>query len=119
MNSSHSHLHQQQQIQTPAFTYTPNRREVHVPPPPPIMTMSGNEMQATTEGMGTPAGTWATPTTQGMKPRPATIHEGFSYCSGEGFNTIQAWDPSGLDMQSTPSETMSRPVSMHQQEFYP
>ncbi|KAM7192686.1 meiotic expression up-regulated protein 26 [Naviculisporaceae sp. PSN 640] len=67
-----------------------------------------------------PQGTlWTTPTSQGMRPRPATIHEGFSYCMGEGFEGVPAWDPSSLQMQQTPSDTMSsRPISVHQ-DYYP
>lgn len=65
-----------------------------------------------------PAGVWTTPTSQEARPRPATIHEGFSFCAGEEFGTIASWEtPSGLTLH-TPSDTMSRPVSMHQ-DFYP
>ncbi|KAI0128724.1 hypothetical protein BJ170DRAFT_580448 [Xylariales sp. AK1849] len=80
--------------------------------------MNGNEMPSKTEGMSAPTGLWTTPTSQGMRPRPATIHEGFSYCVGEEYGTLPSWDPHGLHMQNTPSDTMSRPVSMHQ-DFYP
>lgn len=75
-------------------------------------------MPAKTEGMSAPAGLWTTPTSQGMRPRPATIHEGFSYCVGEEYGTLPSWESGGLTMQTTPSDTMSRPVSMHQ-DFYP
>ncbi len=87
------------------------------PRPPPIVTMNGTEAQIKTEGMP-PQGVWTTPTTQGMRPRPATIHEGFSYCMGEGYEGLPSWDSSTLPMQQTPSDTVSRPISVHQ-EFYP
>lgn len=80
--------------------------------------MNGNETPTKTEGMSAPAGAWTTPTSQGMRPRPATIHEGFSFCVGEEYGTLPSWDSGGLTMQNTPSDTMSRPVSMHQ-DFYP
>ncbi|KAJ0109248.1 hypothetical protein J7T55_009579 [Diaporthe amygdali] len=59
-----------------------------------------------------------------MRPRPATIHEGFSYCVDESYHGLPAWDSSTLPMhqqqqQNTPSDTVSsRPISVHQ-EFYP
>ena len=87
--------------------------------PTPIVTMNGSEMPVKSEAMGQPQGMWTTPTTQGMRPRPATIHEGFSYCMGEGYDALPSWDSSTLPTQQTPSDTMSsRPISMHQ-EFYP
>lgn len=65
-----------------------------------------------------PVGVWTTPTSQETRARPATIHEGFSFCTGDEFGTIPSWGtPSGLTIH-TPSDTMSRPVSMHQ-DFYP
>ncbi|KAK9781600.1 hypothetical protein AB5N19_06028 [Seiridium cardinale] len=119
MDSNQAHM--RQQIQTPTFTFNPNnqfRRDVPPPRPPPIITMNGHELPAKTEGMNAPAGMWTTPTSQGMRPRPATIHEGFSYCVGEDYATIPSWESGGMAMQGTPSDTMSRPVSMHQ-DFYP
>lgn len=80
--------------------------------------MNGHEMPAKTDGMSVPTGMWTTPTSQGMRPRPATIHEGFSYCVAEDYGTIPSWEAHGMAMQSTPTDTMSRPVSMHQ-DFYP
>lgn len=75
-------------------------------------------MSTGVEGQMAPAGVWTTPTSQEARPRPATIHEGFSFCAGEEFGTIASWEtPSGLTLH-TPSDTMSRPVSMHQ-DFYP
>lgn len=82
-------------------------------------------MPVKTEAMGTtPQGMWTTPTSSGMRPRPATIHEGFSYCMDEGYDGLPSWDSSTLPMQQqqqqqTPSDTVSsRPISVHQ-EFYP
>jgi len=71
-----------------------------------------------TESMVAPQGVWTTPTSQGMRPRPATIHEGFSYSMVEGYEGLPSWDSSTLPMQHTPSDTMSRPISVHQ-DFYP
>ncbi|KAF3063780.1 Meiotic expression up-regulated protein 26 [Daldinia childiae] len=80
--------------------------------------MNRNDMSTGVEGQMAPAGVWTTPTSQETRPRPATIHEGFSFCAGEEFGTIASWEtPSGLTIH-TPSDTMSRPVSMHQ-DFYP
>lgn len=82
-----------------------------------MLTMNGNELAAKTEPMGTPQSVWTTPTSQGMRPRPATIHESLSYCMGEAYEGLPAWDSSHL--QHTPSDTIpSRPISVHQ-DFYP
>ncbi|WYZ40446.1 hypothetical protein EsH8_IV_000787 [Colletotrichum jinshuiense] len=119
MDSGQAQL--RQQIQTPSFTFNPNnkfRRDV-LPRTTPIINMNGNDMPIKQEGVGAPAGVWTTPTTQGMRPRPATIHEGFSYSMGDDFGTLPSWDSSPLPMQQTPSDAMSRPVSVHQQDFYP
>lgn len=86
--------------------------------PNPMITMNGHEIPVKTEGMSAPTGMWTTPTSQGMRPRPATIHEGFSYCVGEEYGTIPSWEATAMAMQNTPSDSMSRPVSMHQ-DFYP
>ncbi len=76
-------------------------------------------MPVKTESMAAPQGAWTTPTSHGMRPRPATIHEGFSFCVGEGFEGVPAWDGSQLQMHQTPSDAMSsRPISVHQ-DFYP
>ena len=83
----------------------------------PIVTMSGPETPVKAEVMA-PQGAWMTPSTHGMRPRPATIHEGFSYCMPEEHGGIQSWDAQSLQTQLTPSETMSRPISVHQ-DFYP
>lgn len=69
--------------------------------------------------MSTPQAAWMTPTSQGLRQPSATIHEGFSYSMGEPLDGLTAWDPSSLPMQQTPtSDSMSRPISMHQ-DFYP
>lgn len=85
---------------------------------PPSNTMNGNEVQDGLDVVEAPAGAWMTPTSQGLRPRPATIHEGFSYCAGEDYSTMPSWDVSSNFSMPTPSDTMSRPVSMHQ-DFYP
>lgn len=75
-------------------------------------------MSVKVENQVAPAGVWTTPTSQEARPRPATIHEGFSFCASDEFGTIPSWEtPSGLTIH-TPSDTMSRPVSMHQ-DYYP
>lgn len=64
-----------------------------------------------------PTGVWTTPTSQHMRPRPATYHEGFTFCDSELYGTIPSWDsPTALHAQ-TPSDTMSRPTSMHQELY--
>lgn len=85
--------------------------------PSPAITMNGTTMPVKTESMSCPQGMWMAPTSQDMRPRPATIHEGFSFCMGEGFEGVPAWASSSL--QQTPSDAMSsRPISVHQ-DFYP
>ncbi|KAK3322320.1 hypothetical protein B0H66DRAFT_198661 [Apodospora peruviana] len=122
MDSTQTQL--RQQIQIPSFAFnSPNnkfRRDVPPPRPAPIITMNADKHPVKMESISAaPQGVWTTPTSQGMRPRPATIHEGFSYCMGEGFEGLPAWDTSSLQMQQTPSDTMpSRPLSVHQ-EFYP
>ncbi|KAI1143775.1 hypothetical protein F5Y05DRAFT_5995 [Hypoxylon sp. FL0543] len=119
MDSNQAHL--RQQIHVPTFTLGSNdnfNREVQPPRPPPLASMNRNEMPTKVESQMAPAAVWTTPTSQEPRPRPATIHEGFSFCAGEEFGTIPSWEtPSGLTIH-TPSDTMSRPVSMHQ-DFYP
>ncbi|KAF5022794.1 hypothetical protein F66182_5136 [Fusarium sp. NRRL 66182] len=61
---------------------------------------------------------WSTPTTQ-SKPRPMPIYQGFSFCGAEDFSSVPSWDSSSVSFQQTPSETMSRPVSMHQDLYTP
>jgi hypothetical protein len=75
-------------------------------------------MPVKTESMVGPQGGWTAPTTQGMRPRPATIHEGFSYCVDGGYDGLPSWDSSAVSLQPTSTESMSRPISGHQ-DFYP
>ncbi|KAI0535216.1 hypothetical protein GGR58DRAFT_480017 [Xylaria digitata] len=83
-----------------------------------MVTMAGIETPAKTEMSAAPTDVWTTPTSQGGRPRPATIYEGFTFCAGDEFGSMPSWETSsGLTMH-TPSDTMSRPVSMHQ-NFYP
>lgn len=84
----------------------------------PSNTMNGNEMREGAEAVEAPASSWTTPTSQGLRPRPATIHEGFSYCAGEDYGAMPSWDAASNFSMPTPSDTMSRPVSMHQ-DFFP
>lgn len=126
LNQGHWNLHvcyRRQQIQVPAFNFeNPENqfgREITSPHPTPVVTMNGGTMPPKTDAMTAPQGMWTTPTSQGMRPRPATIHEGFSYCVAEPYEGLPAWDSSSLQMQQTPSDGMSsRPISMHQ-DFYP
>ncbi|KAH9906165.1 hypothetical protein F4778DRAFT_634912 [Xylariomycetidae sp. FL2044] len=119
MDSDQSQL--RQQIQTPAFTFNPNnkfKRDVTTSRPTPPVTMNGSEMPSESEVSNVSSGMWTTPTSQSVRPRPATIHEGFSFCAGEEFGTLPSWDSSSALNMQTPSDTMSRPVSMHQ-DYYP
>lgn len=111
----------QQSVQTPPFQLNPlnsNNRFRRDSPnrPTPIVTMNDNE-PVKSEAI-TSAGLWTTPTSHTMRPRPATIHEGFSYCAGEEYGSLSSWDPATLPLQDTPSDHMSsRPISVHQ-DFY-
>lgn len=67
---------------------------------------------------------WTAPTSSGMRPRPATIHEGFSFCAAESYHGIPAWNASAFSMQQqqqqTPSDSVSsRPISVHQDYYSP
>ncbi|KAI1102978.1 hypothetical protein F4804DRAFT_247992 [Jackrogersella minutella] len=121
ISDRYSHDDRRQQIQAPTFTLNSNDkfiREVPPPRPPPLATMNRNEISVKAETQVAPGGVWTTPTSQETRPRPATIHEGFSFCTGDEFGAMPSWaTPSGLTIH-TPSDTMSRPVSMHQ-DFYP
>ncbi|KAK0367769.1 hypothetical protein CLIM01_14873 [Colletotrichum limetticola] len=119
MDSGQAQL--RQQIHTPSFTFNPNNKFRRDVPhrTSTIINMNGNDMPIKQEGVGAPVGVWTTPTSQGMRPRPATIHEGFSYSMGDDYGALPSWDSSPLPMQQTPSDAMSRPVSVHQQDFYP
>lgn len=57
--------------------------------------------------------TWTTPTSH-VQHSSSTIHDGFSFCDGEMYSTIPSWDSPTAFHAQTPSDTMSRPTSMHQ-----
>ncbi|KAI0199711.1 hypothetical protein F4808DRAFT_451314 [Astrocystis sublimbata] len=79
--------------------------------------MAGMETPMKAEVQTGSTDVWTTPISQG-RPRPATIYEGFRFCAGDEFGSMPSWETSsGLTMH-TPSDTMSRPGSMHQ-NFYP
>ncbi|KAL2181711.1 uncharacterized protein P884DRAFT_177932, partial [Thermothelomyces heterothallicus CBS 202.75] len=124
----------QQETQIPSFSfndpgsqYDGNAARLE---PNPFADMNGNvTLPPRTDSMMASHAAWTVPTSQGLRPRPATIHEGFSFCVGGGFEGLPAWDPSSLQMQppttaaaataTTTSDTVSsRPVSVHQ-DFYP
>ncbi|KAL1844054.1 hypothetical protein VTJ49DRAFT_5805 [Mycothermus thermophilus] len=92
-------------------------------------TMNGNTtLPPRSDSLVASHAAWTVPTSQGMRPRPATIHEGFSFSVGGGFEGIPAWDSSAWQQQhqqqpppTANSESMSissRPVSVHQ-DYYP
>ncbi|EAA33850.2 hypothetical protein GE21DRAFT_4218 [Neurospora crassa] len=86
-----------------------------------ISTMPGNQLTTEMEAMAPTHGMWTNPTSHGIKPRPATIHEGFAYSMGGGFGTLPAWTQPSLNIpqaQHTPSDAMFPPTSMPH-EFYP
>lgn len=108
--------HRQQLLKTPSFTFNTvdaNASEQELPQINNTFAMNGSEIP-TSEAMSTPNPAWSTPTSQ-PRPRPATIHEGFSYSFGDEFASLQSWDSSSFSFQQTPSDCMSRPVSMHQE----
>jgi len=76
-----------------------------------ISNMNGITMSEKTESMvAAPQPTWTTPVAHGLRPRPATIHEGFSFCVAQGFDGLPAWDS---------SYQLQRPPSSVPQDFYP
>lgn len=109
-------------MQSPPLTFDPNN-EIRKDLPPSVQpyqmsTMSGSEMPVEADG------TWNTPTSSGMRPRPATIHEGFSYGVENGYQGLPGWTSAALPMyhqqQHTPSDTASsRPISVHQDLYSP
>ncbi|KAK4032606.1 hypothetical protein C8A01DRAFT_50631 [Parachaetomium inaequale] len=122
MDSTQGHL--RHEIQIPSFTfnepgskYGGDAAPLH---PAPVLAMNGNTtLPPRTDSMAASHAVWTAPTTQGMRPRPATIHEGFSFCIGGGYEGLPAWDSSALQMQHPTSDAMSsRPISVHQ-DFYP
>ncbi|KAK1777842.1 hypothetical protein QBC45DRAFT_180898 [Copromyces sp. CBS 386.78] len=83
--------------------------------------MSGNQLSTEMEPMAPTHGMWKNPTSQGVKPRPATIHEGFAYSMAGGFGTLPAWNQPSVSIpqaQHTPSDVMFPPTSMPH-DFYP
>ncbi|KAI0526547.1 hypothetical protein F5B22DRAFT_164962 [Xylaria bambusicola] len=118
MDSNDSNMQQQLQASALVFNLDDKARVDGRPPSSnPMVTMAGMETPKT-ELSAAPADVWTTPTSQGPRPRPATIYEGFTFCAGDEFGSMPSWETSsGLTMH-TPSDTMSRPVSMHQ-NFYP
>ncbi|KAL2128139.1 hypothetical protein VTI74DRAFT_9610 [Chaetomium olivicolor] len=120
MDSTQAHL--RHEIQIPSFTFNEPNNKLSGDAPPPqtdsILTMNGNTTTPVrTDSLTASHGVWTVPTSQGMRPRPATIHEGFSFCVGQGFDGVPAWD-SSLQMQAPGDGMSSRPVSVHQ-DFYP
>lgn len=59
---------------------------------------------------------WRTPTSQ-PRPRPATIHGGFPFGISEGYTSLVPWNSSAMSIEQAPSDTMSRPISMHQDQY--
>ncbi|KFA70020.1 hypothetical protein S40285_02050 [Stachybotrys chlorohalonatus IBT 40285] len=111
-------IQSQQQYQTPSFIFTNNDTSINSSPQPSsIYNMDENDLSKQEE-VATPNNVWTTPTSQ-PRPRPATIHEGFSYCLSDDFSSLQSWDSPSLSIEQTPSDIMSRPVSMHQEMFPP
>ncbi|KKA28064.1 hypothetical protein TD95_003652 [Thielaviopsis punctulata] len=125
MDSAESQVQQQNssKLEHSSFPFgSPANKYTHEDPPrsTPMVTMISGDMTTKTEATMSP-GIWQTPISA-IRPRPATIHEGFSSCcSSEEYGSLPAWDSSTLSLQQTPSDTMcsSRPVSMHQEFFTP
>ncbi|KAK4149258.1 hypothetical protein C8A00DRAFT_47093 [Chaetomidium leptoderma] len=125
MDSTHSHL--RHEIQIPSFTFDEPGSKYGGDPPPShpahALAMNGNTtLPPRTDSMAASHAVWTAPTSQGMRPRPATIHEGFSFCVGGEFEGLPAWDASALQMHQhhhpTSDAMSSRPISVHQ-DFYP
>lgn len=82
--------------------------------------MNDNEVPVTSESLEQqqqqqhPASSmWTTPVAHGLKPRPATIHEGFAYPIGEDYGALTPWDSSNLPFQQMHGDVLSRPGSVH------
>lgn len=75
--------------------------------------MNDNEVPVTSDSLEQPMGMWNTPSSHGLKPRPATIHEGFTFPIGEDYGALAQWDSSALPLQQLNSDAMSRPGSVH------
>ncbi|KAI6443137.1 hypothetical protein MCOR17_011477 [Pyricularia oryzae] len=124
MDSNQAQLQQQQPAAGSNFNFTNDQnKNVQLSKdasPPVAVTIASNGVPRS-EGISAPQGLWTMPTSHGIRPRSATIHEGFSYSVAEGYNDLPSWDSSTLPVQQqTPSDTIasSRPISVHQ-EFYP
>lgn len=119
MSSNDTHLQQQIQAHGLVFNFDEKARVDGQPPSSnPMVTMTGMETPARTEMSAAPTDIWTTPTSRGSRPRPATIYEGFTFCAGDEFGSMSSWETSSGPTTHTPSDSMSRPVSMHQ-NFYP
>ncbi|RYO99930.1 hypothetical protein DL764_006671 [Monosporascus ibericus] len=120
MDPNQTQLQSQQMQHSHGFVFDMNKAARRDAPliGTPFATMNGNEMSDGMETMEAPGGGWTAPASHGLRPRPATIHEGFSYCAGEEYGTVPSWDVCSNFSIQTPSDSMSRPVSMHQ-DFYP
>ncbi|KAK4123738.1 hypothetical protein N657DRAFT_422620 [Parathielavia appendiculata] len=111
------------EIHIPSFTLSEpgNKFGGDIPPPQsgPVLEMDSNTtLPPRTDSLLASHAVWTTPTSHGTRPRPATIHEGFSFCVGEGFGGVPAWDSSALQIAHYTSSAMSsRPISVHQ-DFY-
>ncbi|KAH7329356.1 hypothetical protein B0I35DRAFT_404596 [Stachybotrys elegans] len=115
MDSDQSRLNSNNHLQTPLFTFTDNDNNMSTPDTPQtglVFTLPDHDVSKTEETPSSSA-LWTTPTSQ-PRPRPNTIHEGFSYCMSDDFASLQSWDSPALSIGQTPSDVMSRPVSMHQ-----
>ncbi|PHH49397.1 Meiotic expression up-regulated protein 26 [Ceratocystis fimbriata CBS 114723] len=126
MDNSESQIQQQSQSHLDASSFafsTPAPVKYRHDDPPrstPMVTMTPGDMAIKAEATVSP-GMWQTPASA-IRPRPATIHEGFSSCcTGDDHRSLPAWDSSTMSLQQTPSDTLysSRPVSMHQDFLNP
>ncbi|KAH6687266.1 hypothetical protein F5X68DRAFT_9403 [Plectosphaerella plurivora] len=103
------------QIHASSFASLPHHFTQELPShTTPILTMNDNEVPVTSESLEHhPASMWTTPIAPGLKPRPATIHEGFQMPIGEDFGALTPWDSSALPFQQMHGDVLSRPGSVH------
>ena len=111
-------------LQTQVPSLASNNQEIsnvgrEVPPrtSTPIVNMIASNAPVKTESMTSPS-VWTTQESHASGSRPATLNEGFSDCVGEGYATLPSCDSTPMPQSQTSVETMSRPMSMHQ-ELYP
>ncbi|KAL2124224.1 hypothetical protein VTJ04DRAFT_589 [Mycothermus thermophilus] len=131
MDSDRTQL--QHQAHIPSFTFNePGTKfggELSHQHPVQDFNMNGNTtLPPRSDSLMASHAAWTVPTSQGLRPRPATIHEGFSYSLGGGFEGIPAWDspafhhhqqqPPHSPHPTTSDSVSSRPVSVHT-DFYP